>query len=315
MMQLDDHKVSAPAILRSLKRINLISGKGGVGRSTLAATLARASAAQGKKTLLMEIEDDSGWESPLARMFRRAHFSIQAELIDQNLYAMTLSAVQGQEQFLQSFLKIPKLAQLVMSNSGVRWFLEGAPAFREMGYFYQFLMAIRDNYDVLILDLPATGHFIGLARLPEIMLKMMPVGPIAEKLREGQRHIHDPAQTAAWIVTLPQTLPVTEALELKNALLKEKVPLGGFILNKVPFNPFTPAEEKILEGISQKSQTKKLMIDLERIRRYREAEKRLVDDSVGATESLTIWSAPETLSPHEEVDFCQRIESRSRNHA
>jgi len=293
---------SADSLVGNLKRINLISGKGGVGRTTLAATLAKASAKQGKKTLLAELEDDSGWDSPLARYFGRKHFQVEPHEVSQNLDAVCLSATVGQEKFLHGFLKLNSLTHLVMGNQGVKWFLEGAPAFKEMGYFYHLLQQLKNTkYDCIILDLPATGHLIGLARLPNVLLKMMPIGAIAEKLKEGQSYFYDKKQTAAWVITLPQALPVSEAIELKESLEKEKIPVGGYVLNRAPFNPFTPEEETILASMSMKSKTHKLMIDLERIRRLREAEKRLSD-------SDQVWVAPETDNPFEEESFGFRVQ-------
>jgi anion-transporting ArsA/GET3 family ATPase len=290
------------SLVGNLKRINLISGKGGVGRTTLAATLAKASAKEGKKTLLAELEDDSGWDSPLARYFGRKHFQVEPHEIDRNLHAVCLSATTGQEKFLNGFLKLSSITQMVMGNQGVKWFLDGAPAFKEMGYFYHLLQQLNNSsYERIILDMPATGHLIGLARLPNVLLKMMPVGPIAEKLKEGQKFFYDKTQTAAWVVTLPQALPVSEALELKDSLLKEQIPVGGYVLNRAPFNPFTTEEEAILESMSTKSKTHKLMIDLERIRRLREAEKRLSD-------SDQVWVAPETDNPFEEEGFGFRVQ-------
>lgn len=293
------------SLVAHLKRINLISGKGGVGRTTLAAALAKASAKQGKKTLLAELEDDSGWDSPLARHFGRKHFQIEPHEIDQNLHAICLSATAGQEKFLNGFLKLSSVTSLVMSNQGVKWFLEGAPAFKEMGYFYHLLLQLKNSeYERIILDLPATGHLIGLARLPNVLLKLMPIGVIADKLKEGQTYFYDKSQTAAWVVTLPQTLPVSEAIELKDSLEKEQIPVGGYVLNRAPFNPFTPEEEAILESMSSKSKTHKLMIDLERIRRLREAEKRL-------SESDQLWLAPESDHPVEEEGFGFRVQKFS----
>jgi anion-transporting ArsA/GET3 family ATPase len=293
-------------ILGSLKRINLISGKGGVGRTTLSASLARAMAKEGKKTLLIEIEDDSGWDSPLARNFGLKHFQVEPELLSENLYGLCLSAETGQERFLTSFLKLNSLSQAVLGNQGVKWFLQGAPAFKEMGYFYHLLLQMRADFDCILLDLPATGHFIGLARLPELLLKMIPIGPIAERLKEGQRFLYDAKNSAVFIVTLPQALPVSEAIELKTVLSKESLPLGGFILNRAPYNPFTEAEEQVLIGLSQKSKTQKLMVEIERLRRFREAKNRLQDEvqreGVGG-----LWVAPEVFNPEEEVLFGYRI--------
>ena len=287
----------------------MISGKGGVGRTTLSANLAKTCAAMGKKTLLAELEDDSGWDSSLARHFGRRHFQIEPTEIQKNLHAVKLTALEGQELFLNSFLKISSLTHMVLGNQGIRWFLEGAPAFREMGLFYHLLMQLRKKeYEVIILDLPATGHLVGLARLPNLLLKMIPFGPIADRLKEGQQYFYDVKQTAAWVVTLPQTLPVSEAIELKSALQDEKVPVGGYIINRAPFNPFTEEEEKILESLSAKSKTQKLMVDLERIRRYREAQKRL-----GQEYADHVWIAPECFNPLEEVDFGMRIQKMDQN--
>jgi anion-transporting ArsA/GET3 family ATPase len=297
-------------ILSSLKRINLVSGKGGTGRTTLAASMARASAKEGKKTLLIEIEDDSGWDSALARNFGLKHFQVEPELLEEGLYGLCLSAPVGQEKFLTSFLKLQSLSQMVLGNQGIKWFLEGAPAFREMGYFYHLLLQLRSDFDRIILDLPATGHFIGLARLPNLILKMIPFGPIADRMREGQKYFYDAEQTSVFIVTLPQTLPVSEAIELKSVLARESLPLGGYILNRAPYNPFTEAEEQMLLGLSQKSKTQKLMVELERIRRFREAKERLSEDLAAQGTGPGLWVAPEVIHPEEELHFGYRIQTQ-----
>jgi arsenite-transporting ATPase len=289
-------------LIQDLKRINLISGKGGVGRTTLTAALAKSNAAQGKKTLIAELEDDSGWDSPLARVFGVHHFPIEPQELAPNLHGICLSAHAGQEQFLTSFLRLPSLAHAVLNNSGIKWFLEGAPAFREMGFFNHLLQELKKDYDTILLDLPATGHMVGLAKLPKILLKMIPVGPIADRLKEGQKLFYDKSQTAAWVVTLPQSLPVSEAIELKRELMNEDIPFGGFVLNRAPFNPFTPEEEQVLESLSQKSQTLERMVDLERLRRFRDAKKRLEVEAAHPGSSK-LFVVPETIDPLANQDF------------
>ncbi len=294
-------------ILPVLRRINLISGKGGVGRSTLSAVLAKASAEAGKKTLLAELEDESGMISPLAHAFGLKRFNDEPEAISKNLHALSLSPSKGQELFLNSFLKISSLTKSILHNQGVKWFLEGAPAFREMGYFYHLLLQLRGNYDTVILDLPATGHLVGLARLPRLLLKMIPFGPIADRLKEGQSYFYDQAQTAAWIVTLPQTLPVSEAIELKAALEEERIPFGGFILNRMPFNPFNEFEISELEGKLGHSD-ESLASSFSRIQLSLEAENKLKNEVKNdSAKNVSLWEAPEVFLPLEELADLKRI--------
>ena len=278
-----------------------------MGRSTLSSVLAKASAAAGKKTLLAELEDESGMISPLAHSFGEKRFQSEPSLLSKNLYAVSLSPLVGQEKFLNSFLKISALTKSILHNQGVRWFLEGAPAFKEMGYFYHLLLQLRGNYDTIILDLPATGHLVGLAKLPRLLLKMIPFGPIADRLKEGQAYFYDEQQTAAWIVTLPQVLPVSEALELKSALAEEKVPFGGFILNRMPFNPFSEIDTQWINA-SPELLTGPLASSLARIKMSVEAQQKLMDDlKAGGSSRASLWQVPEVFQPLEELANLERM--------
>jgi arsenite-transporting ATPase len=77
-------------------------------------------------------------------------------------------------------------------------------------------------------------------------------GPIANALREGQSYLNDPSKGVAWVVTLPEQLPVSETLELLQGLAKTKMPIGGVVLNKMPDDPFTEAERAALRPIIEK---------------------------------------------------------------
>jgi arsenite-transporting ATPase len=296
--QPDQSKDISPSIVKSLKRINMITGKGGVGRSTLAAVLAKSSAESGKKTLLAELSDDHESDSALAGYFNLKNFRDESSIISKNLDAIRLSPSLGQSLFLTSFLKINALSQSILKNKGIQYFLEGAPAFREMGFFYHLLLQLRKSeYECIVLDLPATGHLIGLARLPRILLRLIPIGPIADRLKEGQSYFYDEKQTAAWVVTLPQTLPISEAIELNNAFIVETGPVGGFILNRAPINPFTLEETEELDAVlAQSEKDSSLTTPLERIRRFNEAKVRLCAEA-NATPSLAIFQAMDVFQP------------------
>src|SRR5258706_83390 len=72
----------------------------------------------------------------------------------------------------------------------------------------------RPHHETILFDMPATGHALAMTELPDLLLRLIPRGPIAAALREGQTVMYDPERTTALVVTLAEALPVTESLEL-----------------------------------------------------------------------------------------------------
>jgi anion-transporting ArsA/GET3 family ATPase len=133
--------------------------------------------------------------------------------------------------------------------------LSAGPSFKEMGVFFQLLTLLRakhsngePEHQLVLIDMPATGHTLSLTGLPELLLRLVPRGPIAAALREGQSYLNDPKLGAAWVVSLPETLPVSECLELLEGLHKTGMPTGGVLMNRVPTDPFTAFERAALQS-------------------------------------------------------------------
>lgn len=236
------------------RRIHLITGKGGVGRTTVTAAMARASARHGRRTLVMEIGDPEGGYSQLGRLFGHDALSDTPVRIAPNLELAHLWAPVGHEGFLRSVLPGGPLIKSALRSKALRKFLNAAPSFHEMGVFYHLLMVLEASlsdgapaHEVVIIDMPATGHALALTGLPDLLLGLIPGGPIAKALRRGQAFMNDPHRAAAWVVTLPEQLPVTESLELLEGLAETRVPAGGLVLNRYPNNPFNPAERAALD--------------------------------------------------------------------
>ncbi len=231
----------------------LVTGKGGVGRSSVTAALAQLARARGRRVLVTEIGDAPEDYSPLARYFGRDRFSVEPQVLEPGLRGVVLLARTGQELFLKSVLRSGTIARAALSSDVLRRLLSAGPSFREMGVFFQLLTYLRaqhadgkPEYELILVDMPATGHTLSLTGLPDLLLKLVPRGPIAESLKEGQAYLNDPTRAAAWLVTLPETLPVSECLELIDGLRKTQVPIGGVMLNRMPVDPFTPAERALL---------------------------------------------------------------------
>lgn len=260
----EDTKTNVPSFGAILgKRIILITGKGGVGRSTITAAAAKAAAAEGKRVLLAEISDASGDAessesprrdySPLARLFGRDHLPQEKEQLAPGIWGTQLVPLKGHELFLESVFRVGTLVRAALQSEALRKLFQAAPSIREIGIFYCLIELLREPRpnggfanELIFVDMPATGHALALTGLPQILLSMVPSGPIANALREGQAYLSDPDQAAAYIVTIPETLPVSETLELIDGFRASKLHVGGVLLNRLPQDLFTPEERTVL---------------------------------------------------------------------
>jgi anion-transporting ArsA/GET3 family ATPase len=238
------------------KRCLLVTGKGGVGRSTIAGALAVEAARRGRRVLLTEVSDDGEDYSPLARHFQRHRLPTSPEELQPGVRGVALLPRLGQEMFFKDVLHSGALVRAALASETVRRLLNAGPSFREMGIYYQLLTYLRakrpdgsPEYETIVVDMPATGHTLSLTGLPDLLLKLVSRGPIADALREGVTFFHDPVKSAALIVTLPEMLPVTECLELVDGLVKTRTPIGAIILNRVLPDPFTLAERDALRPV------------------------------------------------------------------
>jgi arsenite-transporting ATPase len=235
------------------RRIILVTGKGGVGRTTISAAIARAAAREGRRVLLTEIGEPDGDYSPLARVYGRETLPESPQTLEPGVKGQLLWARRGHQLFVEKMIPMGALASAAMRSKALERLLEAAPSFHEMGVFYQLLTLIQATaqdgsplHETILVDMPATGHTLALTGLPDVLLRLMPTGPIAELLREGQRYLNDPRMTTCCVVTLPETLPVSEALELIQGLRETSMHVGAVLVNKHIPDHFSPQERQWL---------------------------------------------------------------------
>ncbi|OJY26642.1 MAG: hypothetical protein BGO98_06380 [Myxococcales bacterium 68-20] len=264
-------------------RAVLVTGKGGVGKTTVAASLARFAAQCGKRVLVAEIADEDATTSALADALGVAKITDEPWEIAPNLRVVALAPALGHQRFLRDVLPMKVLADAAMRAGAIRRFLAAAPTFPEMGVLYRLLDLVRTKrrdgaveHEMIIVDLPATGHALALAQIPASLLRVIPSGPIAAAVREGLELLQDPVRTGAVVVTLPETLPVSEALELVQGIEQHSIPLAQVFLNRVPFDPFSDEERVFVRSLLDGERPPMLGArTLERIDRARVALERL----------------------------------------
>jgi anion-transporting ArsA/GET3 family ATPase len=216
-----------------------VAGKGGVGRSTAAWALAERCAAAGHSTLLLEAVVGATGPSAFAEHLGRAP-TPEPTVVRPRLAHARLEPRYGQERFLREIVPIGPLVHAALHSRALARMLDAGPSLDELGVLHHFLVLAEEQasggprFARIVVDLPATGHAIALADLPNSILRIAPRGPIADRLRRGQALLHDPSTTSALIVTIPEPLALREAHDLAEGLTRAHVPVGAFLLNRTP---------------------------------------------------------------------------------
>ncbi len=215
-------KRSAAAIFDDLsrRRLVVISGKGGVGRTTLAALLGLALAARGKRVLVAT----TGHDDRLAWMLGAEALSDAAQQVAPSLSIQRLVAQTCIREYGGMVIHSQMLSSAVFDNSIVRRLMRAIPGldhFSLPGKAWH--EAVRGgDYDCVIFDGPATGHLLYTLRVPQAILETVPSGPLTSEAKLMQAALEDPEIAQAVLVGLPESWPLTELGEL-GAALREQV--------------------------------------------------------------------------------------------
>lgn len=205
------------------QEIILVTGKGGVGKSAVAAAIALKKAQQGKKTLLVELGDQSFFADYLGTSTSPLRVGFSPTRLRENLDVAMWSGPSCLKEYALYLLKIESLYKLFFENPVSKALLNIAPALPELSITGKITSHPRKvgpplDYDVLVVDAFATGHFLALLKAPQGMAEAIQFGPMGEQSKSIIQVLKNPQQTKYVVVSFPEELPVTEALELSRGI-------------------------------------------------------------------------------------------------
>jgi anion-transporting ArsA/GET3 family ATPase len=240
------------------KRLQFFTGKGGVGKSSIVAGLAYLAASRGKRVLVVEVDT----ESAMKRIFDVPFVGfIPMEALD-NLWIVNINPDEALLEYIEEHVRLEMLARRISQNGILQYFFKAAPAVNEMveiNKVYNLFnekdpLTNQPRFDLILVDLPATGHAISFLSLPTNMVELLGIGPLRKMVDKYQKLFDDPQSTGLSLVTLPEEMPVTETIELyqhiKNRL---SIPLDRIFVNATPDVVFDRDEAAMLKHLEESS--------------------------------------------------------------
>jgi hypothetical protein len=206
--------VPSPTLLD--RRLVIVTGKGGVGKSTVSAALALLAARAGKRVLVCEVNA----QERVAPLLGGAPSGSAIREVLPGLFTVNVTPPDAMREYGLMVLRFRTIYDAVFENRLVRYFLRVVPALAELVMLGKILHEAkaeergRPRWDLVVVDAPATGHAVQLLRVPSALVDTIPGGPLRHDAEWMEALLVDPARTSLAIVTLPEEMPVNEAIDL-----------------------------------------------------------------------------------------------------
>lgn len=235
------------------QKILFVSGKGGVGKSLIAAGIARQQAAFGRRVLLVEIGDTSYYQDFFG-------LSSIGHVPGPTALGFDIALWSGEtclREYVLHFLKLERVFKIFFENRVMRALINVAPGLNEISILGKVTSGIRKvgpplDYDLIVVDCYATGHALALFQAPKGLQEAIGFGPMGTQSREIEAVLQNSKLCGYAVVTLLEEMPVTETLEFRKAMQKELGVAPAIIANKVLRAPVSRQDlEKLANTAAQ----------------------------------------------------------------
>lgn len=234
-------------------RVLIVTGKGGVGKSTVSGALAVAATRSGRRTCLVEVES----RQTFSRLFSTQAWDFSEREFRPNLWGLSVDPEASLREYLDMFYGARRLSRFVASSSAVEFATAAAPGIKDVLLIGKVkeMERRRDpdgrfHYDCIVVDAPPTGRITNFLRAPDATTELVNVGPIRQQAQSVIDMLLDPHRTHLQLVTVLEEMPVQETLDSARALGELGVAVGPVIVNRVQAERFDAAARKALEAMS-----------------------------------------------------------------
>ena len=236
------------------RRLIFVTGKGGVGKSTVTAALAWLASLRGKRVLVVEVDE----KGDLTDLFEHRRVGFEPVQVASGISVLTMDTEASLREYLKLNLRVPMVGRIGPIASVFDFVATAAPGVKEILTIGKICWEVREAvegrapWDLVLVDAAASGHVIAQLGAPQAIGELVHVGAVHHQTEWLQQILVDPELTALAIVTTPEEMPVAETIELVAAVRRElEVPLAAVFVNRVLPELLARADEATFEALTR----------------------------------------------------------------